>query len=212
MKKTVLLILTAAALSACSSVKHFNTDKTDIELTTPDNKARLKITSPVMTFGVAGDCIDLDKTAKLIAKVPRNRSRDTVAENMIASIGMPAIELSEFTKFKYDFSRGSYASREIEIDADKPFTVFIKKSGSQASVAFGGDDGKEFAFGYWFIPEKGRDYQVIVQAYNKRGLTGPGFARYGNYMYALFDITNGEIENLTPKMLAHKQRAGMCKK
>ena len=212
MKKTVLLILTTAVLSACSSVKHFNTDKTDIELTTPDNKARLKITSPVMTFGVAGDCIDLDKTAKLIAKVPRNRSRDTVAENMIASIGMPAIELSEFTRFKYDFSHGSYASREIEIDADKPFTVFIKKSGSQASVAFGGDDGKEFAFGYWFVPEKGRDYQVIVQAYNKHGINGHSFVGYGSYMYALFDITNGEIENLTPKMLAYKQRAGMCKK
>lgn len=212
MKKTLLLIFATSILSACSSIKHFNTDKTDIEVNTPDNKARLKITSPVLTFGVSGDCIDLDKTAKLIAKVPGNRSRDTVAENMIASIGMPAIELSEFTQFKYDFSYGSYASREIEIDADKPFTVFIKKSGSQASVAFGGDDGKEFAFGYWFVPEKGRDYQVIVQAYNKHGINGHSFVGYGSYMYALFDITNGEIENLTPKMLAYKQRAGMCKK
>ena len=208
--KYLSLILCTLILTACSAIERFNTDKTDITITTPDNKARLKITSSTpYVFAVPDSkCIDLSKTVKIIDKVkfPVNKEKDNIAEYPISSINMPKISLSEFANHQWKFQNyyDSYVSREIEIDADKPFVVFVKKNGGDlvsSLFATFGDDIYPFIYAYWFQPERNHDYQILLDV-NSKYIRQHNRAGYQyTYRLGMFDITNGQIQVVKPPQM-----------
>lgn len=203
--KYLYLILLSLILTACTAIERFDTDKTEVEITTPDNKARLKITSSTLNVFAIPDskCIDLSKTVKLIGnKTFPNKDKNNIAEHSIASIGMPKILLSEFANYQWKFQNyyDSYISREIEIDADKPFVIFVKKAGNNLVTALI-DDAYTSSFAYWFIPQKNHDYQALLDVNSKYIRQHNSAGWQYNYRFGVFDITNGQIQSVEPPQM-----------
>ncbi|MBR5941150.1 MAG: hypothetical protein IKZ88_07800 [Neisseriaceae bacterium] len=201
--KYFYLMLFSLVLTACTAVERFDTDKTEVAITTPDNKARLKITSSTPNVFAIPDskCIALSKTVKLIdnKKIPINKEKNHIAEHSISSINMPQISLSEFANYQWKFQNyyDSYVSREIEIDADKPFVIFVKKPNNNLVAALI-DDAYTSSFAYWFIPQKNHDYQVLLDV-NSKYIRQHNSAGYQyTYRMKIFDISNDQIQIIEP--------------
>lgn len=208
-KKQLSLILVVAALSACTSIERFNTEKTELQATSA-HTANLRIASnhPGVFAIPNSKCIALDgNVVKVIGKLPKRDEKASflrgtrdwaVKEFSINSLGMPKVDLIDLNKkFDLALSGKTYASREFKINAGEPLTIFIKKQGSSIGLLLHSAE-TEYGFGYSFVPQKGHDYEVVMQSHSSTsGSQHAGFQTTYHYSYALFDITRGQIVNLT---------------
>ena len=154
MKAPVLAGLLAVALAGCGNIAAVKSFNTPYGSPTAGDTARLRVIANGMVRAVPEkDCVDWYSPGAGVIAVPKKGFADRNGE----TLGMPAGAA---------VGRGDAVS-EVLVPAGKPFTLHFLDGGS--STAYG---TVENCLGmFWFVPEKGADYELVLRGYSACGGT-----------------------------------------
>ncbi|TDQ58964.1 hypothetical protein EDC45_0756 [Mesocricetibacter intestinalis] len=214
-------IFASLLLSACTQIQLFDTDKTFDENVPADKSARVKFTTDnADVFVLPGSgCLTINDTiVKAVesgARMKRADAKYLWGTFMITpppqkefnhkSINMVNIPLEDYQKkYGVKLADHTYISREYRLEAEKPYTIFIKTIGKKYAILRQLFENSENIYGFalTFMPESGRDYQVIMTEHltNVNSIYNESYYTYSG---AIFDITEPEkVRRLNyPKLL-----------
>ncbi|TDQ58963.1 hypothetical protein EDC45_0755 [Mesocricetibacter intestinalis] len=198
-------ILASLSLSACTQFLQFDTDKRFDENAPVNKSARVKFTTDNSDVFVlpGSSCLKINDTV-VKAVEAFNSLKHTDSENSqrvsitkgaskkefnYKSINMPHIPLEHYQKnYATKLVDDSYISREYRLEAEKPYTIFVKVIGKEASILSKIFDKQEDIYGFAlsFTPESGHDYQVIMSSKYSSNEQSSSYI----YAPAFFDITD----------------------
>lgn len=116
-------------------------------------------------------------------------------ERIEKSLGMPEIPIQAF-----DIRKGPYISQEYRVKAGEPILFYIPNMDGEFDSFFWGLDEVESldrsTFAFSFVPEAGRDYQIIFNEEMNFLPTSHNPLANNGYTVRFADITNGKINTL----------------
>lgn len=128
------------------------------------------------------DCVN-ESHSELIADSNQLLSSKALAskEFITHDLGVKGLSVDQLER--YDLDIFSYISKDIEVNAGKPLTIFIPKDVFQTSV----DNSSEYELGLSFTPEAKHQYQLIIEQVPSFHTIARGIAYI--YRIDLWDVT-----------------------
>ncbi len=208
-RKAFITVFFLFLLSSCATkAERFSTNYFFVDYA-GDNFANLRLTTSIKDiFIISGKiCIDVDEdvralnnrdprgkrnifTGKYRGQATELETRQRILDKMSY---IPLEELSKKSGVKLHNS--AYFSQDVRLEAGKPYTIFMRAHDAEnPKFVLLSDSSSERVLGYSFVPEKGKEYQVLAQSrveYNKKY---DSFTTY--YIFNVLDISKGKIHPL----------------
>lgn len=190
------LIALVSNLTACTAIQRFSTDKI-LPDASGTHTANLRVVTNIDLYAIPDSkCISLNKEIFAINKTPaKDPNHRMFTKSKFYKVDGKKINMkSSDIKRDMNLSDTPYVVQEYKIPAGKPITFFTKVEGEHLGAIF------KKAFGTNFIPEVGRDYQILYQRNSKSYKIANRYMVDISYVSVLYELKDNSIELINNKM------------